>query len=278
MCRLRRARPWRPAGYWRHVDAQPVICAFEASAPARRAIEAAAWLAGALRAPLEVIHVFDAGAQAAVPREGGLRDPVLRREVRLRLDERERARMHRMLQSVVEPLPGNDVETVVLDGLVVPTLHDAAAERRAVVLVSGTAARAGLDHVLEGSVAGRLAANAPCPVVTVPPDATIADPGPVLVGDDGSDHARRAVHHAATLADRLGRELIRMEADDDDPVRDLAAAGREHRACLIATGTRGRGPIRAELLGSVSSGLVQTAERPIMLVPASAGDPPARGS
>jgi nucleotide-binding universal stress UspA family protein len=147
-----------------------------------------------------------------------------------------------------------------------------------VVLVSGTAARAGLDHALEGSVAGRLAANAPCPVVTVPPDATIADPGPVLVGDDGSDHARRAVHHAATLADRLGRELVRMEADDDDPVRDLAAAGREHRACLIATGTRGRGPIRAELLGSVSSGLVQTAERPVMLVPASAGDAPARGS
>jgi nucleotide-binding universal stress UspA family protein len=261
----------------RQVDAQPVICAFDASRPARRAVEAAAWLAGALRAPLEVIHVFDAGAQAALPRHEALLDHVSRGTLRLRIDERTRARMRRIQQSVVEPLPDNDVKTLVLDGLVVPTLHDAAAERRAMLLVSGTAARGGLEHVLKGSVAGTLAANAPCPVMTVPPDAAIAEPGPVLVGDDGSDHARRAVHHAAALADRLGRELVRMEADGDDPVQGLAAAGREQRACLIATGTRGRGPIRAELLGSVSSGLVQTAERPVMLVPASAGEAPARG-
>ena len=105
----------------------------------------------------------------------------------------------------------------------------------------------------------------------------MAEPGPVLVGDDGSDHARRAVHHAAALADRLGRDLVRMEADDADPVQAIAAACREHRACLIATGTRGRGPMRAEVLGSVSSGLIQTAERPVMLVPASAGETPAPG-
>jgi nucleotide-binding universal stress UspA family protein len=254
------------------VGAHPVICAFEESEAARRAVEAAAWLAGALRAPLEVIHVFDAGAQAALPRQGALRDPVLRRKLRRRVDDRARARMRRALQSVVEPLPSNDVRTLLLDGLVVPTLHDAAAERSAVLLVSGTAARAALDHVLEGSVAGRLAAKAPCPVVTVASEAALAEPGPVLVGYDGSDHAHRAMRHAATLADRLGRDLVCMEADDNDPVRELAAAGREHRACLIATGTRGRGPIRAELFGSVSSGLVQTAERPVMLVPASAGE------
>jgi nucleotide-binding universal stress UspA family protein len=259
------------------VAAQPVICAFEASTPARRAVEAAAWLAGALRAPLEVIHVFDAGAQAALPRHGSVLDPVVRQKLRVRIDERTRGRMRVMLQSVVEPLPNDDVKTLVLDGLVVPTLRDTAAQQRAMLLVSGTAARAGLQHVLEGSVAGRLAANAPCPVVTVPPDAAIAEPGPELVGDDGSDHARRAVHHAAALADLLGRELVRMEAVGNDPVQELSAAGREHRACLIAAGTRGRGPIRAELLGSVSSGVVQTAERPVMLVPASAGETPASG-
>jgi nucleotide-binding universal stress UspA family protein len=261
----------------RRVDARPVICAFEASSPARHAVEAAAWLAGVLRAPLEVIHVFDAGAQAALPRQGALRDPFLRGKLRRRIDERARARMRRVLESVVDPLPSNDARTLVLDGLVVRTLHDAAAERRAVLLVSGTAARAGLQHVLEGSVAGRLAASAPCAVVTVPPEAALAEPGPVLVGDDGSDHARRAVHHAAALADRLGRELVRVEADGNDPAQVLAAAGLERRACLIATGTRGRGPMRAELLGSVSSGLIRTAERPVMLVPASAGEAPAGG-
>src|SRR4051812_35825728 len=157
------------------MDAQPVICAFEASRPARRAVEAAAWLAGALRVPLEVIHVFDAGAQPDLPQDGVLREPVLRRKAQLHMDERTRGRMRRILRSVVEPLPINDVKTRVVDGLVVPTLHDAAAERRAVLLVSGTAARRGLAHVLQGSVAGSLAASAPCPVVTVPPEAAIAD-------------------------------------------------------------------------------------------------------
>jgi nucleotide-binding universal stress UspA family protein len=258
------------------VDGHPVICAFEAAAPARRAVEAAAWIADALRAPLDVVHVFDAGAQAAVPRHGDFADPLLREELRDRIDERTRARMGSLLRSVVEPLPNDHVETRLLEGLVVPTLHNAAARRRAVLLVSGTAARAGLQHVLQGSVASRVAANAPCPVVMVRADTALAEGGPVLVGDDGSDHALRAVHHAAALAGRLGRELVRMEADDDDPVHELSAAGREHRACLIATGTRGRGPIRAELLGSVSSGLVQMAACPVMLVPASAGDAPGR--
>ena len=276
MCRPRRGRSG-VRRYLGQVDARPVICAFEASRPAWCAVEAAAWLADALGAPLEVIHVFDAGAQRALPREGALGDPVLRREARRRIDERERARMRRMLQSVVAAFPSSDLRAEVLDGLVVPTLHETAAERRARLLVSGTAARAGLDHVMEGSVAGKLAVKAPCPVVTVPSEAAIAERGPVLVGDDGSKHAGRAAHHAAALAGRLGRELIRMEARGDDPAHGLAAAGREHRACLIVTGTRGRGPMRAEVLGSVSWGLVQNAERPVMLVPASAGEAPAAG-
>ena len=153
-------------------------------------------------------------------------------------------------------------------------LQALAAERGAALLVSGTAARGGLEHVLQGSVSGRLAADAPCPVVTVPPGAVVGDSGPVLVGDDGSDHGRRAVRHAAALADQLTRELVRMQVEDGDPVAGLADAAREHRACLVVSGTRGRGPFRAELFGSVSTGLVQTAGRPIVLVPLSAGDPP----
>jgi nucleotide-binding universal stress UspA family protein len=239
-------------------------------------VEVAAWIADALRTPLEVVHVFDAGAQAAVPRHGDLANPLLREELRAGIDDRTRAHMRRLLRSVVEPFPNNHVETVLLEGLVVPMLHDAATRRRAALLVSGTTARAGLQHVLQGSVAGSLAANAPCPVVMVRADMALAERGPVLVGDDGSDHADRAVHHAAALAGRLGRALVRTEAHGDDPVNELSAAGRGHRACLIATGTRGRGPIRAELLGSVSSGLVQTAACPVMLVPASAGDGPGR--
>jgi nucleotide-binding universal stress UspA family protein len=263
---------YHPLGYSGEVDRRPVICGFEASGPARHAVEAADWLADALRTSLEVIHVFDSGGQPALPLEGALRDPVISEEVRRHSDRLVRARMSRILEGIAESLPGEDIKTAVLDGLVVPTLHDAAAERRAMLLVVGTAARVGLRHVVVGSVAGSLATNAPCPVVTVPPGSAIAEPGPVLVGDDGSEHAVRAVGHAVALAERLGRAVVRMKADGDDPVQQLASAGREHRACLIVTGTRGRGPTRAELLGSVSTGLVQARERPIVIVSASAAE------
>jgi hypothetical protein len=44
-------------------------------------------------------------------------------------------------------------------------------------------------------------------------------------------------------------------------------AARTHGASVIATGTRGVGAARSALLGSVSSGLIQNAELPILVVP-----------
>jgi hypothetical protein len=80
-----------------------------------------------------VTYVFDAGAQAALPGAGALVDPAVREELRVRIDERTRARVRDTLRRVVAPLASTPVETRVLDGLVVPTLHDTAARRRAVV-------------------------------------------------------------------------------------------------------------------------------------------------
>jgi hypothetical protein len=92
------------------------------------------------------------------------------------------------------------VSSLVCDGLPVAVLQRLAAERDAALLVSAAAARRGLEHVLQGSVTGGLAADAPCPVVTVPTAAAVGETGPVLVGDDGSDHGQRAALHAAALA------------------------------------------------------------------------------
>jgi nucleotide-binding universal stress UspA family protein len=102
--------------------------------------------------------------------------------------------------------------------------------------------------------------------VAVPPDATRSEPGPLLVGDDGSAHARRAVRHAEALAERLQRGLVRLHVEDGDPVEGLVRAARERRACLAVAGTRGRGPLHGSLLGSVSTGLVRAAGRPVVLV------------
>jgi nucleotide-binding universal stress UspA family protein len=63
---------------------------------------------------------------------------------------------------------------------------------------------------------------------------------------------------------------------DDGAWRAVAAAARAHRASVIAVGTRGLGAARSALLGSVSSGLVQNAELPVLVVPAE-GDERAGG-
>jgi nucleotide-binding universal stress UspA family protein len=54
---------------------------------------------------------------------------------------------------------------------------------------------------------------------------------------------------------------------DEGAWRAVAAAARTHGASVIATGTRGVGAARSALLGSVSSGLIQNAELPILVVP-----------
>jgi nucleotide-binding universal stress UspA family protein len=54
---------------------------------------------------------------------------------------------------------------------------------------------------------------------------------------------------------------------DDGEWRAVAGAARAHGASVIAVGTRGQGAARSALLGSVSSGLVQNAELPVLVVP-----------
>jgi nucleotide-binding universal stress UspA family protein len=255
------------------VSARPIVCAFDASEPARHATAVAAWLAAREDAPLQLIYVLDEGQLPALPRQGAAADPVLRDQLYTMQEGRVRVWARRELAAAADGLTGVTATYEVHDGRPVAVLLAHAAERRAELLVSGTAARGGLEHMLHGSVSGRLAAEAPCPVVTVPPDAVVGDDGPVLAGDDGSDHAARAVRHAAALAERLGRDLVTFTAEDGDAAGALAAEARARRACLIVTGTRGRGAVTAMLFGSVSTGLVLTAGRPFVMVSARAGEP-----
>jgi nucleotide-binding universal stress UspA family protein len=177
------------------------------------------------------------------------------------------------LVATLAGLPHADVTGSVLTGWPASEIRRRAAEDDAALLVCGTAARRGLDHLLEGSVSGALAADAPCPVVVVPPDAALREPGPVLVGDDGSEHGRRAARHAEMLAGRLGRDVVSLHVEEGDPAAELARVARERRACVAVVGTRGRGPLRSALFGSASTGLVRAAGRPVALISAHAGEP-----
>ena len=251
----------------------PVLCAFDASEPSLLAAHAAGWLADALRAPLELVYVVDHDELPALPHSGDPINPHTRSalyEIQERIAEDD-ARAE--VEAMVAALPHTDVTGSVLTGWPATVIQQRAVDCAATLLVSGTAARRGLQHLLHGSVSGALAADAPCPVVAVAQDDALREPGPVLVGDDGSDHARRAVRHAEVLAARLDRDLVPVRVEKGDPVEELARDARERRACLVVAGTRGRGPLRAELLGSVSTGLVREAGRPVMLVSAHAEAP-----
>ena len=251
------------------MTSQPIIGAVDVFARSPSAARCAGWLAEASSSPLLLVYVLDTGDLPALPRV----DPVMRRRLCERQEERARALAIERLETTSAESTGVSATALVLNGPPVATLQNLAAEQEAALLVTGTAARGGLEHVLHGSVSGRLAAAAPCPVVIVPPGADVREAGPVLVGDDGSDGGRLAVRHATAIAARLRRGVVRMHVEEGDPVTVIRDAGRRQRACLLVTGTRGRGPVRAELFGSVSAGLVQTAGRPVALVSPSAGEP-----
>jgi len=217
-----------------------------------------------------------------------------------------------------------------------------------------TARREKATYVLVGSPAtghpaARLMKEADCPVIVVPPfgvaDAAAAvtewggqpialAPGPgdaasidsnkggnvtptsVLVGVDGSQHARVALRHAARLAAELdarlvvahvvqpsisppgfgptARQLAGIPVDalvaggealvdrilDEEHLADvdrrivygfpadrLADIADEEGAELIVVGSRGRGALRAAVLGSVSTDLIGVARCPVVVVP-----------
>jgi nucleotide-binding universal stress UspA family protein len=93
-------------------------------------------------------------------------------------------------------------------------------------------------------------------------------------------HLHDALGEGATATTEEGVALARaagLDATGDTVESDLgvwravAAAARRHRASVVAMGTRGLGGARSALLGSVSSGLVQNAELPVLVVPREGG-------
>ena len=110
-------------------------------------------------------------------------------------------------------------------------------------------------------------------MTVVPPDAAVGETGPVLVGDDESDHAGRAVRHAAIIARRLGRDVVRMHVEEGNPAAALGDAAREQQACLIVAGSRAAGHSALSSSARSRPALVQNAGRPMVVVSASAGEP-----
>jgi nucleotide-binding universal stress UspA family protein len=141
-----------------------VMFASDLSPASRAAFRKAVELAKASRAALTIVHVR---APVIVTSAG---EPTY---VDARLWQEADAASRRASQAQLDRLVaaarkgGVRASGLLLQGMPTQRLVQAARARRADVLVLGTHGRTGLRGVLLGSVAARVAATAPCPVLTV---------------------------------------------------------------------------------------------------------------
>ena len=115
------------------------------------------------------------------------------------------------------------------------------------------------EPVFRRSLAARALAAAPVDDL----HATVTDLHQTL-----ADRAAARTQDGVAAARAAGLDAVGETIESDEGAwRAVAAAARTHGASVILTGTRGLGAARSALLGSVSSGLVQNAELPILVVP-----------
>ena len=105
------------------------------------------------------------------------------------------------------------------------------------------------------------------------------DPGPIpLTGSAAgmpvwppiaSDQVRRA---GRAIVERAIEELdtglpVRIRCEIGDPAERLSAVASEQPSAILVVGSRGYGPLRSALVGSVSSRLAASAPVPVVVVP-----------
>ena len=84
-----------------------------------------------------------------------------------------------------------------------------------------------------------------------------------------ADRAATTTEAGVALARAAGLDAVGDTIEAEEGAwRAVIGAARAHGAAAIATGSRGLGAARSVLLGSVSSGLVQNTELPVLVVPA----------
>jgi nucleotide-binding universal stress UspA family protein len=175
--------------------AQTIVAGVDRSDAAEPVVDAASWLASTLDTRLLVVHAVG--------------EPV---------EEAEE-----LLESLRARLQGaNDTSMRLVEGSPADRLIEMADEEDAQLLVVGSRGRGALSSAVLGGVSRKVARDARCPVVVVPPAVSIGarkgnggSEGTVVCGVDGSGHAVTAAQVAGRLAERLGGRLLVVHARQD---------------------------------------------------------------
>lgn len=149
-------------------DITRILVPTDFSVQADAALTYAIGLASKFGATVTLVHVFDdpfgaggvySGEYMPIPAE--MRDEML-------------ADLRRRLAEAVARGGHSEVTTQLLVGPIAKTIVGAAREHGADLIVMGTHGRSAVAHLLLGSVAERVVRTAPCPVLTVRPQAQAA--------------------------------------------------------------------------------------------------------
>ena len=181
-------------------------------------------------------------------------------------------------------------------------LHDLAEDIDAGLIVVGSSHRGRFGRALAGSVGLSLLHGAPCAVAIAPrgyATQPVRSVSTVVVGFDGSAESGLALLEAEQLAREAG-STVRLVSAIEGPAkapREVAQASL-HEACrsvperipvesdlvtgaaaeelrrasakkdaIVVVGSRGYGPLRRAMLGSVSEKLVDSAQAPVIVCP-----------
>jgi nucleotide-binding universal stress UspA family protein len=144
------------------VTLKPVVFGTDFSPASKAALGKAIEMARKEGAELIVAHVYEPPADLS---HSGLADDVITAEI----EESIRKDVEKQLDTVLAEAraQGVKVRGEILAGHAVKELADLAEKNGAAVLVVGTHGRTGLKKALTGSVASKIIAVAPCPVLTV---------------------------------------------------------------------------------------------------------------
>ena len=161
--------PDRDGGVIEVKDIRRVMYASDFSAPSLAAFPHAITLARATRAELIIVHVLP----SPIPLVGEM--TYLDAETWERIFAAARGEAHKQLDVLLARARDAGVQTsgFVVDDVGIPAAADeivrAAKEKDVDLLVLGTHGRTGVARFFLGSVAARVVATAPCPVLTVRP-------------------------------------------------------------------------------------------------------------